>query len=157
MCFSFILFWFHTHFGCCGFDSDSDSDSLFTKSLQWSLLVRMPDLWLKGCEFKSRQGWQENFLLQSQLWVLTLIWCPFHPCVTAVARKRPRYSAKGPGGRLHLNTHTPWTHGSQSGLTMPLSRQSVGIYQEMSLHATHRGTLSHNCLSLLSPCGLILA
>ena len=44
----------------------------------------------KGCEFKSRQEWQENFLLQSQLWVLTLIWCLFHPQVTAVAHKRHR-------------------------------------------------------------------
>ena len=33
---------------------------------------------------------RENFLLQSQLCVLTLIRCPFHPRVTAVARKRPR-------------------------------------------------------------------
>ena len=82
-----------------------------------SLLVRAPDSWSKGCKFESRQEQQENFLLQSQLCVLTLIWCPFHPCVTAVARKRPHYSAKSAGGRLHLNTHTPWTHGSQSGLT----------------------------------------
>ena len=40
---------------------------------QDSLLVRVPDLWLKGCEFKFQQEWQENFLLQSQLCVLTLI------------------------------------------------------------------------------------
>ena len=33
---------------------------------------------------------QKNFLLQSQLCVLTLIRCPFQPRVTAVARKRPR-------------------------------------------------------------------
>ena len=32
----------------------------------------------------------ENFLLQSQLCVLTFIRCPFHPHVTAVARKRSR-------------------------------------------------------------------
>ena len=32
----------------------------------------------------------ENFLFQSQLCVLTLIRCLFHPRVTAVARKRPR-------------------------------------------------------------------
>ena len=55
-----------------------------------SLLVRVPDSWSKGCEFKSRQEWRENFLLQSQICVLTLILCPFHPHVTAVARKRPR-------------------------------------------------------------------
>ena len=39
----------------------------------------------KGCEFKSWQEWQENFLLQSQLCLLTLIRCLFHPRVTAVA------------------------------------------------------------------------
>ena len=32
----------------------------------------------------------ENFLLQSLLCVLTLTRCPFHPRVTAVARKRPQ-------------------------------------------------------------------
>ena len=45
---------------------------------------------MKGCEFESRQDRRENFLLQSQLCVLTLIRCPFHPRVTAVAHKRPR-------------------------------------------------------------------
>ena len=55
-----------------------------------SLLVRAPDSWSKGCEFESWQKWWENFLFQSQLCVLTLIRCPFHPCVTAVARKRPQ-------------------------------------------------------------------
>ena len=40
---------------------------------------------------------------------------------------------------------------------MPLSRQSVGIYQETSSHATRQGTLGHSRLSLLSHCGLILA
>ena len=54
----------------------------------------------------------------------------FHPCVTAVARKRPYHSAKSASGLLHLNTHTPLAHRSRSGLTMPLLRQSVGIYQE---------------------------
>ena len=102
-----------------------------------SLLVWAWDSRSKGCEFESRQGWWKNFLLHSQLCVLTLILCPFHPCVTAVACKRPRSFCKNAGGRLHLNTHTPLTHWSQSGLTMLLSRQSVEIYQETSSHATH--------------------
>ena len=55
-----------------------------------SLLVRARDSWLKGWEFESRQERRENFLLQNQFSVLTLIRCPFHPRVTAVARKRPR-------------------------------------------------------------------
>ena len=44
--------------------------------------------------------------------------------------KDPGHSAKSGGGTLHLNTHTPFTQQSLSGLTMPLSRHSVGIYQE---------------------------
>ena len=45
---------------------------------------RAPDLWSKGCEFKSQQERQYNFPLGVQLSVLTLILCPFHPGVTAV-------------------------------------------------------------------------
>ena len=48
-----------------------------------------PDSRSKGCEFESQQERQDNFLLQSQLYVLTLIWCLFHPHVTTVACKRP--------------------------------------------------------------------
>ena len=54
-----------------------------------NLLVRAPDSWSKGCEFKSQQEHWENFLLQGQLCVLTYIQCPFHPHVTTVAHKRP--------------------------------------------------------------------
>ena len=67
------------------------------------------------------------------------------------------HSAKSAGGRLHLNTHTSLTHWSRSGLTMLLSRQIVGIYQEMSSHTTYLRTLSYRHLSSLSHCGLILA
>ena len=70
--------------------------------------------------------------------------------------KDPSHSAKSACGRLHLNTHTPLTQQSRSGLTMPLSRRSVGTYPETSSHATRQGTLSHNRLSSLSHCGLIL-
>ena len=65
--------------------------------------------------------------------------------------KDPSHSAKSAGGRLHVKTHTPLTQRSRSGLTMALSRHSVGTYQEMSSHATRQGTLSHSRL-----CGLIL-
>ena len=46
--------------------------------------------------------------------------------------KDPGHSAKSAGGRLHLNMHTPLTQWSQSGLTMPLSRHSVGTYLDTS-------------------------
>ena len=54
-----------------------------------STVVRVPDSWLKGCRFESLQEQQENFLLRGRLSVL-LFWYPFHPRVTAVARKRSR-------------------------------------------------------------------
>ena len=86
----------------------------------------------------------QNFLLQSQLCVLTLIRRPFHPRVTAVARKKTGYSAKSAGGRLHLSTHIPFTQRSRSGLTMPLSRHSVGTYPETSSHATCQGIFGYS-------------
>ena len=79
------------------------------------------------------------------------------PLLLQLHVKDPSHSAKSAGGRLHLNIHTPLTQRSWSGLTMLLSRHSVGIYQETSSHATHQGTLSHSHLSSLSHCGLILA
>ena len=57
---------------------------------QDSLLVRVPDLWWKDYEFESWPEQWENFLLQSELCVLSLIPCPLNPCVTTVSCKRPR-------------------------------------------------------------------
>ena len=71
--------------------------------------------------------------------------------------KDPSHSAESAGGRFHLNTHTPLTQRSRSGLTMPLCKHCVGIYEETSSHAPRQGTHSHSRLSLLSHCGLILA
>ena len=56
--------------------------------------------------------------------------------------KDPGHSAKSAGGRLHLHMHTPLTQGSSSGLTMLLSRHSVGTYPEASSNATCQGTLA---------------
>ena len=39
---------------------------------------------------------------------------PFHPRVTAVARKDPGHSAKSAGGRLQVNTHAPYVCGFAS-------------------------------------------
>ena len=71
--------------------------------------------------------------------------------------KDPGHSAKSAGGRLHLNTRTSMTQQSRSGVTMPLSRHSVGTYPETSSHATCHGTFGLSRLSSLSHCGLILA
>ena len=62
-------------------------------------------------------------------------------------KKNPSHSAKSAGGRLHLNTHTPLTQQSWSGLTKPLSRHSVGIYPETSSHTTHQGTHGYTPVS----------
>ena len=110
---------------------------------QWALqlaadlLVRAPDSWSKDCKFESRQERRENFLLQRQLCVLTLMRCPFHPSVTAVARKRPRSFCQKYRWQV-----TP-KH-ARSGLTMPLTRHSVGTYQETSSHATRQEILGQS-------------
>jgi len=49
---------------------------------------RVADLWSKGLRSESLQEWWDNFLLQGQLPVLTLISVSVPPHVTAVARKR---------------------------------------------------------------------
>ena len=86
--------------------------------------------------------------------VLTLIWCPYHPLLWQWHVKDPNHSAKSAGGRLYMNTHVCTLNSpSQSRLTMLVCRHSVWTYQEMSSHATHQGTLSHSCLSLLSHWG----
>ena len=54
-----------------------------------SSVVRAPDSWSKGRGFEPRQERRENFLHQGPLSVMTLRY-PFHPRVTAVARKRSR-------------------------------------------------------------------
>ena len=119
-----------------------------------NLLLRAPDSWSKGCKFESRQKRRENFLLQSQLCVLTLIRCPFHPVLSQWHVKDPGHSVKSADGWLHLNMHTPLTQRSRSGLTMLLSRRSVRTYQETSSHATRQGMLGHSHLSSLSHCRL---
>ena len=86
-----------------------------------------------------------------------LIRCPSHPVTPQWHVKDPSHSAENAGGRLQLNTQTPLTQRSRSGLTMPLSTYSVGTYPKTSSHATCQETFGHSRLSSLSHCGLILA
>ena len=65
--------------------------------------------------------------------------------------KDPGYSTKTAGGRLHLNTHTPVTQRSRSGLAMSLSRLSVGTYRETSSHATSSGNIRPKSSQLAEP------
>ena len=87
------------------------------------------------------------------VWFVTscLLCQSFHHILSALSVFRHILSA------LHLNTHTPLTQRSRSGLTMPLSRHSVGNYPETSWHATCQETFGRSCLSPLSHCGLSLA
>ena len=58
------------------------------------------------------------------------------------------HSAKSAGGRLHLNTYTPLTHRSWSGLT-----KQCGNLSENKLACNSSGTLSLSSLSSLSHSG----
>ena len=58
--------------------------------------------------------------------------------------KDPGHSAKSADGRLHVTTHTTLTQRSRNGLTMPISRHSVGTYPETSSHATRQRTRGHS-------------
>ena len=74
-----------------------------------SSVVRAPDSWLKGCEFKSLlERWEISFSRVNFLCWLLFQYL-FHPCVNAVARKRPQSFCQQ--GRLQLNTHTPYVCG----------------------------------------------
>ena len=79
------------------------------------------------------------------------------PVVTQWHVKDLGHSVKSVGGGFHLNTHTPLTKRSRSGLIMLLSAHSVRTYQVTSSHATCQGPFRHSRLSSLSYCGLILA
>ena len=63
-------------------------------------------------------------------------WFLFSDCSTPLLLqwhiKYPGHSTKSACGRLHLNTHTPLTQWSQSGLTILLCRHSVGTCQEQA-------------------------
>ena len=86
-----------------------------------------------------------------------LIRSPFHPRVTVVACTRPRSFCQKCRWQVTPKHAYTLTQQSQSGLTMLLSRHSVGTYQEMSSHVTCQGILSHSHLGSLSHCRLILA
>ena len=64
--------------------------------------------------------------------------------------KDPGHSAKSAGDRLHLNTHTPLTQQSQSGLTM-LSKHSVGAYQGNKLTSNSSGNTQPQSSQLTEP------
>ena len=63
----------------------------------------------------------------------------FHPVLPQWHVKDPGHSSKSGSGRLHLNSQTPLTQRSRSGLTMPLSRRSLGTYSGNELTRNSSG------------------
>ena len=100
---------------------------------------RMFDNWFPACAFfffkwrlarmvaSSNPGLNDGRIFFSR--VNFVCWLLFGVRSTVVLPqwhvKDPGHSAKSASGRLLLNTHTPLTQRSRSGLTMPLSRHSV--------------------------------
>ena len=82
--------------------------------------------------------------------MLTLIWCPFHPVLLQWHVKDSSLSAKNAGGRLHLNTHTPLTQRSRSGLTI-LSMHSVGTLSGNKLTHNSSGNTRSQSSQLAEP------
>ena len=135
------------HLICCSVNKNAGSrDSLLVRTPIERLQVRIP-----------AEAAGEFFSPESTSCADSLFGVRSTPVLSQRHVKDPGHSAKSAGGRLHLHTHTPLTRRSQSGLTMLLSRHSVGTYQETSSQATRQQTLGHSRLSSLSHCGLILA
>ena len=122
-----------------------------------SLLVRTPRLVIERLRVQIPARAAGEFLFFRVNFVCRLLFgVRSTPVLLQWHVKDPGHCAKSEGGRLHPNKHTPLTQRSRNGLTMQLSRHSVGIYLESS-HATRQGTLGHSCLSSLSRCGQTLA
>ena len=121
-----------------------------------SLLVRVPDSWSKGCELESLQEWQENLLFVSQLCVLTLIWCLFHPCNTVVACKRPQsFCQKCRWQFTPKHAYTPDPLNSEWADYATVLAECGNLSGNKLTCNSSGNTYRH--LSSLSHCGLILA
>ena len=84
-----------------------------------------------------------------------LCWLLFGVCPISMLSqwhvKDPSHSAKSTDGRLHQNMHTPLTQQSRSGLTMPLSRHSVGILSGNELTHNSSGNTWSQSSQLAGP------
>ena len=75
------------------------------------------------------------------------------PCYRSGTSKTPEIVPKAqvagaaPNHATPKHAYTLATQRSRSGLIMPLSRHSLGTYQETSSHATRKGTLGHSRLN----------
>ena len=91
-----------------------------------------------------------RIFFSSQLCVLTLSVCST-PVLLQCHVKDPGHSAKSAGGRLHRNMHTPLTQQNQRGLTMPLSRHSVGTLSGNKLACNSSGNAQSQLSQLAEP------
>ena len=73
-----------------------------------SLLVRAPDSWSNGCEFDSRQKRREFFFSRVNFECWLLFGVRSIHVLPQWHVKDHGHTAKSAGGRLHLNTHSPW-------------------------------------------------
>ena len=105
----------------------------------------------------SNPGWSSGRIFFSR--ANFLCWLLFGVCstpmlLTAACKRSQSFCQKC---RWQVTPKNAYTFDPTSGLTMPISRHSVGTYEDTSSHATHQETLGHSCLSSLSHCELILA
>ena len=81
------LTWNQFHSTLYPMEDGRETCPMYVRGRVYRSVVRAPDSWSKGRGFESLQEWRENFLLQGQLSVLTVISVSVPP---PVARKRPR-------------------------------------------------------------------
>ena len=105
------------------------------------------EIWRKRYERRQvlKEGW--SFARDST----DLFGVCFAPVLPQWHIKDPSHSAKSTGGRLHLNMHIPLTQQSWSGLTMPLSRQSVGTLSGNELTGNSSGNTQSQSSQLTEP------
>ena len=100
---------------------------------QDSLLVRVPHCDPKVASLNPGRSGGRIFFSRVNFVCWLLFGVRFTPVLLQRHIKDPSHSGINAGGRLHLNTHTTLTQWGRSGLTMPLSRHSVGTYSENEL------------------------
>ena len=122
--------------------------NLHLRCIIMSLCQLVLDYLLVHCSVESVNEWvRESFIssilylkkktyVQSKVSSRLLFGASSTPVLPQWHVKDPGHNAESTDDRLHLNTHTPLTQRSRSGLTLPLSRHSVGTYPETSSHTT---------------------
>ena len=122
-----------------GLVKNKQTNKQTNNNVVYQMRVKPTDEKVTGMRFIIVRFFERFRVLESELCVLTFIQCPFHPGVTAVARKQFRSFCQKCRWQVDPS--------SRSVPTMPLPRHSVEIYQETSPHAIRQGTIGHSRLS----------